>query len=138
MLSLYMFYESAFEQNDDSNNNEHIGMRNNEEHNKVSTQPKLSNKVQPGHTFSASEAQDIIDANRQKPQTKTVLNINPKSAAEMMSSSSNSARQAASNDTNNSLNAGQRSASLTGGYINKPQRVPTRLGINPTFNASSI
>ena len=131
MLSLYMFYESAFEQNDDNSNSEG--------HSKLSVEaPKPSTKVLPGHTFSASEAQDIIDANRQKPQTKTVLNINPKSAAEMMSSSSDSARRAASNDTNNSLNAGQRSASLTSGYINKPQRVPTRLGINPTFNASSI
>ena len=99
---------------------------------------KQSNKVLPGHTFSASEAQNIIDANRQKPQAKAVVNINPKSATDMLSNSSNSAQQAANNHTNNSLNAGQRNASLTSGYINKPQRVPGRVGVNPTFGASSI
>ena len=104
----------------------------------VAKPQKPSNKVAPGNTFSASEAQNIIDANRQKPEAKTVVNINPKSAADMLSSSSNSASQAASNHTNNSLNAGQRNASLTSGYINRPQRVPGRVGVNPTFSASSI
>ena len=113
-----MFYESAMQ-------------------NKVSS-PKQSNKVLPGHTFSASEAQNIIDANRQKPQTKTVLSISPKSATDVLNNSSNSASQAASNHTNNSLNAGQRAASLTSGYVNRPQRSPSRVGINPTFSASSI
>lgn len=129
MLSLYMFYESAFEQNDDNGG---------EGHSKSVEAPKPSTKVLPGHTFSASEAQDIIDANRQKPQTKTILNINPKSATDILANSSNSAQQAANNHTNNSLNAGQRASSLTSGYINRPQRAPSRLGINPTFSASSI
>ena len=130
MLSLYMFYESAFERNDDNSS---------EGHSKLSVEaPKPSTKVLPGHTFSASEAQDIIDANRQKPQTKTVLNINPKSAADVLSNSSNSAQQAANNSTNNSLNAGQRASSLTSGYVSRPQRVPGRVGINPTFSASTI
>ena len=121
MLSLYMFYEAAQARSGN-----------------VVPQPKYSNKPLPGHTFSAAEAQQIIDANRQKPQAKTVVNINPRSAADMLSNNSNSAQQAANNHTNNSLNAGQRSSSLTSGYINRPQRVPGRIGINPTFNASSI
>lgn len=121
MLSLYTFYEAA---------GQRLGS--------VASPPKPSNKVTPGNTFSASEAQNIIDANRQKPESKTVVNINPKSAADMMSNSSNSASQAASNHTNTSLNAGQRASSLTGGYINRPQRTPGRVGVNPTFSASSI
>lgn len=121
MLSLYMFYESA-----------RSGAGS------VSQSRKQSNKVLPGHMFSAAEAQNIIDANRQKPQAKAVVNINPKSATDVLSNSSNSAQQAASNHTNNSLNAGQRSASLTNGYISRPQRTPSRVGINPTFSASSI
>ena len=99
---------------------------------------KPSNKVAPGNTFSAAEAQNIIDSNRQKPQTNTTINISPKSATDMMSNSSNSASQAASNYSNNSLNAGQRSSSLSSSYISKPQRSPSRVGINPTFSASSI
>ncbi len=130
MLSLYMFYESAFEQNDDNSSSEG--------HDKLSEVSKPSTKVSPRHTFSAAEAQQIIDANRQKPQAKTVVNINPRSVADIMSNNSNSAQQAANNHTNNSLNAGQRASSLTSGYINRPQRVPGRIGINPTFNASSI
>lgn len=120
MLSLYMFYEAA------------------QTNGGVLRTQKPSRKPLPGHTFSAAEAQNIIDANRQKPQTKTVVNINPKSASDMLNSNSNSAQQAASNHTNNSLNAGQRSSSLTNGYISRPQRTPSRVGINPTFSASSI
>ena len=123
MLSLYLFYESA-EEEQENGNREHV--------------QKPSNRVHPGHTFSAAEAQNIIDANRQKPQAKTIVNINPKSVSDVMSSSSNSAQQAANNHANNSLNAGQRQSSMTSGYINRPQRVPGRVGINPTFNASSI
>ena len=106
--------------------------------NSVAKSQKPSSKVLPGHTFSAAEAQNIIDANRQKPQTQTVVNINPKSATDVLSNNSNSAQQAASNHTNNSLNAGQRAASLTSSYISRPQRSPSRVGINPTFSASSI
>ncbi len=125
MFSFYMFYEVASEQNE-------------EEHENGVLQPKVSTKTHAGHTFSAAEAQKIIDANREKPHARTVVNINPKSATDLMSNSSNSVQQAANNHTNNSLNAGQRASSLTSGYVNKPQRVPGRLGINPTFNASTI
>ena len=121
MLSLYMFYESARGGGGS-----------------IVQPQKPSNKVTPGNTFSAAEAQNIIDSNRQKPQTKAVVNINPKSATDVLSNSSNSASQASSNYSNNSLNAGQRSSSLTSSYISRPQRTPSRVGINPTFSASSI
>ena len=96
------------------------------------------NNHRNAQSFTATNAQKIIEANRKEPESKAVVNINPKSVSDVLSRNSGSAQKSANNYTNNSLNAGQRASSLTNGYINKPQRVPGRLGVNPTFDVKSI
>jgi hypothetical protein len=136
MLSLCLFLEEL-ENNDSVGNEQHSEKQ---QHNSMSSNTSHINSVthQNNTTFTADEAQKIIDANRNEPEAKAVVNINPKSASDILSQNSDSAQKAANNYTNNSLNAGQRAASLSSGYVNKPQRIPGRLGVNPTFNASTI
>lgn len=134
MISLCLFLE---ELENNSVENEHHSDK--QQHNMTSTTATHNMSThQNNTTFSADEAQKIIDANRNEPEAKAVVNINPKSASDILSQNSDSAQKAANNYTNNSLNAGQRAASLSSGYVNKPQRIPGRLGVNPTFNASTI
>jgi len=95
-----------------------------------------NNKQQ--NLFKPNDAQQIINSNKKEPTAKAVVNINPKSTTDILSQKSNSAQQAASSYTNSSLNAGQRHAALSGKYTNTPERIPSRLAVNPTFTASSI
>ncbi len=135
MISLCIFFEEL--ENNDSVGSDHHSDR--QQHNMTSTTATHNMSThQNNTTFSADEAQKIIDANRNEPEAKAVVNINPKSASDILSQNSDAAQKAANNHTNNSMNAGQRMSSLTSGYINKPQRIPGRLGVNPTFNASTI
>ena len=132
MLSLCLFLEEL--ENNDSTENEHHSEK---QHN--STMNHTTGVAhQNNTTFTADQAQKIIDANKDEPEAKAVVNINPRSASDILSQNSDSAQKAANNYTNNSMNAGQRASSLSSGYVNKPQRIPGRLGVNPTFNASSI
>ena len=135
MLSLCLFLEEL-ENNDSAEHEQHSEKQ---QHNTVSNMTHNTGVThQNNTTFTADQAQKIIDANRDEPKAKAVVNINPKSASDILSQNSDSAQKAANNYTNNSMNAGQRASSLSSGYVNKPQRIPGRLGENPTFSASTI
>lgn len=138
MISLCLFLEeledSSAGNENHSEKQQHNIMNNNTTHNTNNVGVHQNQNT----TFTADQAQKIIDANRTEAEAKAIVNINPKSASDILSLNSDSAQKAANNYTNNSMNAGQRNSSLLNGYINKPQRVPGRLGVNPTFNASTI
>lgn len=83
--------------------------------------------------LSAHDVSKIIENNKQQPEARAVVNINPSSASDIGKRTSNSASNAASRYGQQSLNAGQKQSSLTNGYITKPSRVPGRVNTNPTF-----
>lgn len=87
---------------------------------------------------AAKSASDIISNNRNESKPNTTINIQPKSASEILQQNSGSAANASKNYGTQSQGAGQKISSLTSGYINKPTTTTSKLNMNPTFSNRGI